>query len=57
MENLLQECRDVSIYMDDIIVTRKATEENLQNLESVPSIIRVSSVMSVFFFMNCVFKP
>ena len=37
IENLLQGCEGVSIYMDDILVTGKSTEEHLKNLESVLS--------------------
>ena len=37
IENLLQGCKGVSIYMDDILVMGKSTEEYLHNLENVLS--------------------
>ena len=35
IENILQECKDISMYMDDIPVMGMSTIEYLGNLESV----------------------
>ena len=35
MENLLQGCKGVSVYLDDILVTGSTVEEHLQNLDKV----------------------
>lgn len=37
IENILQECKDISMYMDDIPVMGMSTVEYLGNLESVLS--------------------
>ena len=40
MDNLLQGIPQVCVYLDDILVTGKSTEEHLKNLEEVLSRLR-----------------
>ena len=35
MENIIQALPGVSVYIDDILITGKMTEEHLHNLEAV----------------------
>ena len=44
MENILQGLAGVSVYLDDILVTRKSTEEHLINLEAVLSRLESSGL-------------
>ena len=44
MENLLHECKGVSIYLDDILITESTIDEHLQNLDKVLSIMNTAGL-------------
>ena len=44
MENLLQECKGVSVYLDDILVTGSTVDEHLQNLDKVLNKLEIAGL-------------
>ena len=54
MENILQGLPGVSVYIDDILITGKSTEEHIHNLES--ALVRLEEAGLRPLRINCLFE-